>query len=57
VKRAVAVYRDKGEWARLVRTALGSDFSWRASAGKYADFYRDALAMRASGLPAGVGAP
>jgi len=54
-KRAVSIYRDKEEWDRLVRTALASDFSWRASAGKYVDFYRDALAARASRLPACVG--
>ncbi|MCX6349078.1 MAG: glycogen synthase GlgA, partial [Candidatus Aureabacteria bacterium] len=43
VKRAVDTYRDKAEWERLVRTALASDFSWRVSADKYVDFYRDAL--------------
>jgi len=57
VKRAVAVYRDEEEWAKLVRTALGSDFSWRASAGKYADFYRDALAAHASRVPTCVATP
>lgn len=46
VKRAIGVYRDREEWLSLVRTALASDFSWNASAGKYADFYRDAMSIR-----------
>jgi len=57
VKRAVALYHDGEGWDMLVRTALASDFSWRASAGKYVDFYRDALSASASRIPASVGAP
>jgi len=52
VKRAVAAYQDKANWDRLVRTALASDFSWRASGGTYVDFYRDAIAFHQSRVAA-----
>ena len=43
VKCALKVYEDNVEWAKLVKSALASDFSWNASAGKYVDFYQDAV--------------
>jgi starch synthase len=46
VQHAVETYGNKKAWSKLVRTALASDFSWGASAGKYVDFYRKSLSMR-----------
>lgn len=43
VKNALAVYRDKAAWGRLVQSALNTDFGWRRSAGEYAAVYRDLL--------------
>lgn len=48
IERAMDVYARKADWDRLVRTALACDFSWNASAGKYVEFYRDAIAQRMS---------
>ncbi|MHB0912572.1 MAG: glycogen synthase GlgA [Armatimonadota bacterium] len=44
--RAVQAYADKAEWKSLVKSALSSDFSWGASADKYVEFYRDAIALK-----------
>jgi starch synthase len=48
IERALDVFAQKNEWNRLVRTALSSDFSWSASAGKYEEFYREAIDLRRS---------
>lgn len=52
VKRAVETFKNKTEWKKLVKTALTCDFSWESSAGKYVDFYADAMATREQPVPA-----
>lgn len=47
VNRALAAYRDKDLWARLVANAFASDFSWRASAHQYVEVYEAAAARYA----------
>ncbi len=44
--RAVENYRHKGEWRKLMLRSMTADFSWGASARKYVDLYRRALAAR-----------
>ena len=46
VARAVAAYRDKERWRRIVRSGMMRDNSWSASAVRYLELYRDALAVR-----------
>jgi len=46
LQKALALYRDQAAWRRLQTTAMGSDFSWRASARHYLDLYRQAIADR-----------
>lgn len=43
VERALGAYRDSGAWARLVRNAMSSDFSWARSADAYLRVYEAAL--------------
>jgi starch synthase len=47
--RAVAMYREHPEtWRRVVGFAMRQDWSWEASAGKYADLYASLAARRAN---------
>lgn len=39
VRRAVEAFADEKAWARLVRRGMDLDFSWGASAAKYAELY------------------
>ena len=39
LKDAVAVYGDKKTWAKIMREAMTTDFSWNASAEKYEQLY------------------
>ncbi len=43
VKRALAVYNNKGQWENLVKTVMSVDFSWKKSAEKYYDMYNNLL--------------
>jgi len=40
VDRAVNLYARKQDWKRLVKTGMGCDFSWSASAAKYETLFR-----------------
>jgi starch synthase len=45
--RAVGVYAGQAEvWGRLVETGMRQDWSWNASAAKYAQLYRQTVARR-----------
>jgi len=39
VRRALTTYRNPQEWQRLQAAGMARDFSWRASAGEYAQLY------------------
>lgn len=41
IKRALSVYKDKKAWMRLIKRAMESDFSWKASAEKYLKLYQE----------------
>ena len=43
IQRALAVYRDKPRWLRLVQRAMTQDFSWKKSASQYLALYQKAL--------------
>ncbi|MBP1745298.1 MAG: glycogen synthase (ADP-glucose) [Firmicutes bacterium] len=43
IKKAVAVYRQKDSWERLVARAMGADNSWAVSSKMYMDIYRSML--------------
>ena len=45
VRRALSLYCDKEEWARLVANAMNMDFSWNASAKKYLEMYDELLVV------------
>jgi starch synthase len=40
IKDAVALYRSEADWSSLRASAMASDFTWSASAARYADLYR-----------------
>ena len=40
IGRALAAYSDKNVWHKIVKNAMNSDFSWRASAEKYQELYK-----------------
>jgi starch synthase len=44
IRRAIAVYRDGASWRRLQGNCMARDFSWHASARRYVEIYRRALA-------------
>lgn len=46
VARALATYRDRETWLRLVRSGMAADFSWDRAAGRYVELYRLAVAKR-----------
>lgn len=47
LERAVRVYREQpNTWRSLVETGMRQDWSWYASAGKYAQLYRHTVARR-----------
>ena len=46
IQRAVALYRDRASWRRMVRQAMTRDFSWAAAAREYLRLYRELAAPR-----------
>lgn len=48
IERAMAAFRRKEQWARLVANAMACDFSWGASARRYLQLYERALARKKS---------
>ena len=40
VKRAVALHKQRGLWAKLVSNAMRCDFSWDRSAERYLEVYK-----------------
>jgi starch synthase len=44
--RALAAYRDRERWKKLVRRCMTSDFSWGRSAVKYEELYRRGVAKK-----------
>ena len=43
VKDALSVYQDKERWGKLVRRAFSCDFSWKDSAKKYLELYKNLI--------------
>jgi starch synthase len=50
VERAVALYRDRSAWRRMMRQAMTRDFSWGRAAGQYLALYESLRPDRAAGL-------
>lgn len=46
LREALAVYRNPEVWRRLQANAMARDFSWRASASRYAALYETARKER-----------
>jgi starch synthase len=46
VQRALAVYRDKPRWSRLIQRAMAQDFSWARSALEYQGLYQKAAGKK-----------
>src|SRR5947199_8454373 len=49
IVRALDLYRFKDIWHTLQQRGMAADHSWRASALRYVDVYRNALAFHKSG--------
>ena len=43
IDKALKVYSDSKTWAKLVRTAMKSDYSWKNSANEYLEIYNDLI--------------
>ena len=43
IKRALKLYKNREEWVKLVRQAMGYDYSWEVSAKKYVDLYKSLI--------------
>lgn len=43
VKRALAIFSRKKLWRKVMKEAMGQDFSWQSSAQKYSEMYQKAL--------------
>ena len=41
VRYAINVFHDKKEWTKTVKTAMSTDFSWKKSAEKYMEMYKE----------------
>ncbi|MCQ2789679.1 MAG: glycogen synthase [bacterium] len=41
IKYAVNVFKDKNEWDTLVKSAMSYDYSWKVSAKKYMDMFKE----------------
>jgi len=39
LKRALAVYQNRGLWKKLVKNAMAQDFSWERTVGEYVRIY------------------
>jgi len=48
LQQALAAYRDRAAWERLMRRGMQADFSWAKSAHEYVALYTKALAKRRS---------
>ncbi|MBI4341298.1 MAG: glycogen synthase GlgA [Candidatus Omnitrophica bacterium] len=46
-RRALALFRDRAAWTRLIKRGMRQDFSWRRSAQAYVRVYQQARAPRA----------
>ena len=46
LKEAIRYYYEPGEWAKIVKNCMNSDFSWEKSAGEYVGMYREILKDR-----------
>lgn len=40
INQAIAIFKNKGEWNKIVTNAMTSDYSWRNSAKQYQDLYK-----------------
>lgn len=43
IKKALAAYKDKDRWMKLVKHVMGLDYSWKSSAGSYIKLYNKIL--------------
>ena len=41
IRQASALYKDKAEWKKLVSNGMKEDFSWKKSAEKYIEIYKE----------------
>jgi starch synthase len=48
LRKAAALFRDRGTWRRLQLNGLATDVSWRAPARRYAQLYRELVAERST---------
>jgi starch synthase len=45
VSLAVKVYKNKSAWTQLMKNGMKQDFSWKESAKKYIDLYKNVLSV------------
>jgi starch synthase len=47
LERAAAAFKDRRRWRGIIGRGMRADHSWKASAARYLELYRQALARRA----------
>lgn len=50
IQRGLVLYRDKSAWTAVQRVGMTRDFSWRVSANRYLDLYRQCLPKRSAAM-------
>jgi len=48
IRRAVALFRDRKSWQRLMAIGMSQDWSWQASAQRYLELYAEAIRERSN---------
>ncbi|MGA7838933.1 MAG: glycosyltransferase, partial [Ignavibacteriaceae bacterium] len=43
IKRALKIFQDQKEWAKIIKNGMKSDFSWNSSAKKYVELYKTVI--------------
>ena len=43
IKKALKLFKNRDEWVKLVRQAMGYDYSWEVNAKKYIDLYKSLI--------------
>lgn len=46
IRYAISVYKDTKEWKKLVKSAMSYDYSWKVSAEKYMEVYREMTGLK-----------
>ena len=46
IRYALDIFKDKNDWAQIMKNAMSADFSWDKSAQKYVDAYKEVIGQK-----------